>query len=61
MIRLQGFPVGSTKEPWIRSELVKLPELKSVLPAGTRWVTTSDRATQIEKRKAQYEARLADH
>lgn len=61
LIRLQGLPASPTLEPWVKTRLVKLSQLKSELPAGTRWVTPAERAAQLAERKAEYEARLADH
>ncbi|MBV9841202.1 MAG: hypothetical protein JOY99_06670 [Sphingomonadaceae bacterium] len=60
MIRLQGLPAHPTVEPTVQSRLIKLSELKAVLPPDTKWVTPRERAAQLAQRKAQYEARLAD-
>ena len=61
LVRLQGLPEKPTKQPWIRSQLVRLDELKAVLPKDTKWVTPEERAAQIAQRQRQIAARMADH
>ena len=61
VFRTQGLSAKPAYEPTIRSQLVKLSELKSVLPAETKWVTPKERAAQIGERQRQIAARMADH
>lgn len=60
-IRLQGLPPELPREPWVKSQLIKLNDLKSVVPKETVWVSPEERAAQIAKRRGQIQARMADH
>jgi hypothetical protein len=46
-------------EPTATGELVKLAELKNVLPEGTKWVTPEERKQQIDERYASFQRRHA--
>ncbi|HUR02454.1 MAG TPA: hypothetical protein VM347_07940, partial [Nonomuraea sp.] len=46
-------------EPSATGQLVKLSELKNVLPAETTWVTPEERAQQISERLASFQRRHA--
>ncbi len=67
MQRWQLLPtsVEDDEKPWARGEptahgeLVKLAELKSVLPDGTRWVTAEERESQLADRYASFQRRHA--
>ncbi|MGE0384135.1 MAG: hypothetical protein AB7Q97_05345 [Gammaproteobacteria bacterium] len=59
-LRLQGLPDGPPGEPWIESRIVKLADLKKVLPPATRWVSPEERAKQRAARLAHYQSRVAD-
>lgn len=58
----QGLPRGEDMKetPRIEGRLVKLGDLKSVLPKGTRWLTPAERARQIEMRQADFARRFID-
>lgn len=60
MIRLQGLAEGQPSSPWLKTRLVKLINLKAELPADTKWVTAADRKAQLDLRRSQYLARMAD-
>lgn len=47
------------KGPWIKGQLVKLDELKHVLPAETKWVTPEERRQQLAERLAEFNLRYA--
>jgi hypothetical protein len=62
MFRYQGYdPDKVTPQTAIRSEkVVKLDQLRSVLPKETRWVTPEQRRQQLAERLAAYNRRLAE-
>jgi hypothetical protein len=60
VLRVQGLSKQPAYEPSIRTQVVKTAELKSVLPAQTRWVTPAERAAQIAERRRLYAKRMAD-
>jgi hypothetical protein len=64
MVRWQGLPAVSstsnnTNPPGITSQLVKLCDLPSILPAETRYVTPEQRQEQLSQRANGYAQRLA--
>ena len=44
-------------EPWAKGELVKLDDLRRVLPEGTKWVTPQEREQQLAERLASFNRR----
>ena len=60
--RWQGLPRGKPDscEPAINARLVKLQDLPSVLPKGTKMVTPVERKQQLAERLAAYQFRLID-
>jgi hypothetical protein len=58
----QGLPRGAdgVHQPTIEGRLVKLADLKRVLPPETRWVTPAERAQQLAQREAAFARRLLD-
>jgi hypothetical protein len=62
MARWQGLPTGSesssSSDVAVDTQVVSLSELASILPSGTRYVTPSERAVQLEERAAGYARRL---
>ncbi|MBY4693781.1 hypothetical protein K6W21_06675 [Burkholderia latens] len=59
-LRWQGVPAASTgAAPSAHATLVKLANLRSVLPATMRYVTPAERAAQLAARKASYASRYA--
>ncbi|KVN01781.1 MULTISPECIES: hypothetical protein [unclassified Burkholderia] len=59
-LRWQRLPATSGgAAPAARATLVKLAELRSVLPAATRYVTPAERAAQLAARKASYAPRYS--
>ncbi|KVH61876.1 hypothetical protein WS89_12200 [Burkholderia sp. MSMB1072] len=59
-LRWQGLPATSAgAAPAAHAMLVKLADLRSVLPATTRYVTPAERATQLVARKASYAPRYS--
>lgn len=62
MFRYQGYdPDKFVPEKAIRTEqVVKLDQLRSVLPKETRWVTPEQRRQQLTERLAAYNRRLAE-
>ncbi|SEL61100.1 Protein of unknown function [Roseateles sp. YR242] len=61
MVRWQNLPATSPASggPAIDTQVVKLSNLASVLPAGTRYVTGDERTAQLVKRAAGYARRAA--
>jgi len=61
-LRWQALPsVPAAIPPAANLELVKLADLGSVLPSGTKYVTPAERADQLAARAASYAPRYADH
>jgi hypothetical protein len=60
-IRFQDFDPNSTVDPTVSSQVVKLSQLASVLPAGTDYVTPDQRAAQIAERQLGYNKRYAPY
>lgn len=59
LIRWQGFDPGSTGDGLLRDyRVVKLGDLKAVLPVTTRFVSPAERAQVIVARAAAYKKRL---
>jgi hypothetical protein len=59
--RWQKLPAGvSAADAVLSMQVVKLQDLKSVLPADTKWVTPQDRATQLSARTASFARRLTN-
>lgn len=60
--RWQGLPRGKSAsgEPAISAQLVKLQDLPSILPKGTKRVTPAERQQQLAERLASYKFRLID-
>lgn len=62
MVRWQGLPTSSssssTDSPAITTQVVTLSELSSILPNGTRFVTSEERAEQLSERAKGYAQRL---
>ncbi|HEY6870059.1 MAG TPA: DUF1214 domain-containing protein [Novosphingobium sp.] len=61
VLRTQGLSAHPAREPTIQTRVVKVAELKAVLPPETTWVTPAERAAQVAQRQAEVAARLADH
>ncbi|MBB3940263.1 hypothetical protein GGR39_001920 [Novosphingobium fluoreni] len=61
VIRTQGLSKNPAREPSIKFRVVKVNELKTVLPKETVWVTPAQRHSQITERQRQIAARMADH
>jgi hypothetical protein len=59
-IRWQHVPVSLTADAVEQIEVVKIKDLKSVLPKETVWVTPEDRKKQLTERKNSYALRLAN-
>jgi hypothetical protein len=57
VLRWQGVPLGNV--PSVSGQVVDLSNLSSVLPAGTVFVTPSQRAVQLAQREAGFERRVA--
>ncbi len=60
-IRFQDFDPNSTIDPTVSSQVVKLTDLASVLPAGTVYVTAAQRAAQIADRQLGYNKRYTPY
>ena len=45
------------REPWQKSEVVKLADLEKVLPEGTKWVTPEEREKQLADRLESFNRR----
>jgi hypothetical protein len=60
--RWQGLPAegGGYAMPTIRSEVVKLKDLESRMPSGTKKMSAPDRKRSLENRLAGYERRFVD-
>jgi hypothetical protein len=48
---------GPGGDPWAEAKLVKLAELKDVLPEGTKWVTPEERESQLANRLESFNRR----
>ena len=60
-LRMAEFPgQRPTDDLSASGEVVKVADLESVLPAGTRQVTPAERATQLAERAAAYTRRLPE-
>jgi hypothetical protein len=60
-LRMAEFAGGRPREDLAaRGEVVKIDDLRSVLPDGTRWVTADQRAVQLAERAAGYLRRLPE-
>lgn len=60
-IRFQDFDPLSTVDPTVSSQVVKIADLASVLPAGTIYVTPDQRADQIALRQLGYNKRYTPY
>ena len=60
-IRFQDFDPNSDVDPTVSSQVVKLDQLASVLPAGTVYVTPDERAAQIATRQLGYNKRYTPY
>jgi hypothetical protein len=60
-IRFQEIDLTAAANPTVRSQVVSLSELGSVLPAGTVVVTPAERAAQIAARGAGFNRRFAPY
>lgn len=60
-IRFQDIDPDVTQLPTVSARVVALSELPSVLPAGTQYVTETQRAAQIASRKAGFDNRFAPY
>ncbi len=60
-LRTQGHSKNPPHEPTIQTRVVKVADLRSVLPKDTAWVNPAERAAQIAERRRQIAARMADH
>jgi hypothetical protein len=60
-IRFQDLDPTNTTLPTVRSEVVTMDQLASVLPPGTVYVTDDERNAQLESRKAGYDRRFAPY
>ncbi|MGK2868903.1 MAG: hypothetical protein ACSLFA_20085 [Mycobacterium sp.] len=60
-IRFQDIDPAVAQLPTVSAQVVRLSELGSVLPPGTRYVTAADRAVQIATRKAGFDNRFAPY
>jgi hypothetical protein len=59
--RWQQTPAGVDPKQLVRGyRVVKLADLKSILPPQTRWVTPAERADELRRRAADYQARLVN-
>jgi hypothetical protein len=60
-LRMAEFPGGRPQSDIVaKGRVVKLADLKSSLPEGTRWVTAQERTTQQAERAAAYKRRLPE-
>jgi hypothetical protein len=48
---------GAGGNPWAKGELVKLDDLRRVLPETTKWVTAQEREQQLADRLASFNRR----
>ena len=55
--RWQGLSGNAIQVPTASIQKVKIAALKSVLPSGTKYVTTTERKQQLTERKASYQTR----
>ncbi|MCF6390926.1 hypothetical protein L2K20_28510 [Mycobacterium sp. MBM] len=60
-IRFQDIDPDIAQLPTVSARVVSLSELASVLPAGTQYVTETQRAAQIASRKAGFDNRFAPY
>jgi hypothetical protein len=59
--RWQGLPLeGGPEAPKIESEVIKLKDLESKLPAGVKRMTPGERERQLERRRAAFQRRFID-
>lgn len=58
--RWQDMALGLETQPTSTAQLVKLDQLRKVLPAATRWVTPDEREQQVAKRRADHLLRFVD-
>ena len=58
-VRWQGRRWTPDETPWAKSQLVKLKDLDSALPAGMKRVTAEERKLQLAERLAQFKLRFA--
>ncbi len=60
-LRMAEFPGGRPRDDLsARGEVVKLSDLRSLLPEGTAWVSEAERKQQREARAAAYKRRLPE-
>lgn len=60
MNRFQKLPQtadGAGGEPWSKGRLVKLDDLRDVLPAETKWLSPDERRAQLDERLAHFNIR----
>lgn len=60
-IRFQEIDLNNPVTPTVRSQVVSLADLASVLPAGTVFVTPAERAAQLAARAAGFNRRFAPY
>jgi hypothetical protein len=60
-IRFQRIDLTAVAKPTVRSQVVSLADLASVLPPGTTVVTPAERAAQIAARAAGFNRRFAPY
>ncbi|MGU3501221.1 hypothetical protein [Mycobacterium sp. C31M] len=60
-IRFQDLDPDAASLPTVNARLVRLEDLATELPPGTRFVTTAERAAQIAARKAAFDNRFAPY
>jgi hypothetical protein len=60
-IRFQRIDLTATAKPTVRSQVVSLADLASVLPPGTTVVTPAERAAQLAARGAGFNRRFAPY
>ncbi len=60
-IRFQRIDAGDPNTPKVSSQVVKIADLASALPAGTPVVTPAERDTQLATRTAGYDRRFAPY
>jgi len=60
-MRFQNLDPDSPDTPGVTSQVVKISELGTYLPAGTVFVTPEQRATQLAVREAGFDKRWAPY
>src|SRR5690606_15274745 len=61
MLRWQQLPRDEgAAPPWVKGEVVKLKDLKNVLPDGVKFATPQERQQQLEERWQAHNTRYAD-